>query len=202
MTAADPISYLVTAARSTFEGSEEYNDRILSTISLAAKASVMLVQIREKELNARQLFELASAAAAITRGTQTKLFVNGRFDVAIAAGADGVHLPENGIPVAVVRRSCPKRFMVGSSVHSIESARDSEKQGADFLLFGPVFDSGSKLGVGLASLRAVCDAISGIPVIGIGGINGSNVDSVLDAGAAGYASIRYLNDHSVLNELR
>jgi thiamine monophosphate synthase len=91
--------------------------------------------------------------------------------------------------------------LIGASVHSLEAAQTAKTDGADFVLFGPVFDSLGKTGVGLESLANVCDALNGFPVLAVGGVEGSNHHSVTENGAAGYAAIRYFNDESVLKEM-
>jgi len=189
-----PLTYLITKGEATPERFPESAREILSSIKSSVDAGISLIQIREKHVTTKQLFDLAVKAAAIVSGSQTKLLINGRADVAIAARADGVHLPEEGVPVEAIRSVCPPPFLIGASVHSLEAAVASQKDGADFDLFGPVFDSPGKSGVGLESLADVCRSLHGFPVIAIGGIDGSNYRSVLESGAVGYAAIRYLND--------
>ncbi|MGH9948194.1 MAG: thiamine phosphate synthase [Pyrinomonadaceae bacterium] len=198
---SSPITYLITDGTAEPAEFSANKKRILETIELAVAARVSMVQIREKALTAKQTFELTMEAAAITKPSETKLIVNDRADITIAAGADGVHLPESGMPVAAIRKACPPPFIIGASVHSIERAVAAEREGADFLLFGPVFDSGEKTGVGLSKLAEVCAAVNNVPVIAIGGINASNNADVLLNGAAGFAAIRYLNDLAVLGTL-
>jgi len=189
-----PLTYLITKGDATPERFGESSRAILSIVEKAVDAGISLVQIREKNLTAKQLFKLARGAAALVSGSQTKLLINSRSDVTIAAGADGVHLPEDGVPVAAVRRACRTPFLIGASVHSLEAARAAKNDGADFILFGPVFDSPGKEGVGVRPLREICLALGDFPVIAVGGIDASNKTSVLENGARGYAAIRYLND--------
>ena len=156
------------------------------------------MQIREKSLSARVLYELATRAAAITRGTATRLLVNDRFDVARAAGADGVHLTARSLPVKVVRAICGDDFLIGVSTHSLETALNARSEGADFIVFGPVFETPSKQiygePQGLERLREVTKALEGFPVIAIGGINRENADECFRAGASGIAAIRLFNE--------
>jgi len=105
------------------------------------------------------------------------------------------------MPVGAVRNICTEQCLIGASVHSLETATAARREGADFVLFGPVFDSPGKSGVGLASLTNVCRTLDSFPVIAVGGINGSNYQSVLGNGARGFAAIRHLNDKNVLREL-
>ena len=145
-----------------------------------------LIQVREKDLDARRLFDLVCAIRRLAVGSKTKVLVNGRLDVAIAASIDGVHLPGNGLPPRRVR---PLVRTLGCSVHSIDEARSAEDDGADFLIFGPIFETPGKTAVGLDALRHVVQSVR-IPVLAIGGISHQNTPSVLSAGASGIAAIR------------
>ncbi|MFL6467370.1 MAG: thiamine phosphate synthase [Pyrinomonadaceae bacterium] len=197
-----PIRYLITEGRSTPENFQQKISEILNIVKAAVDAGISMIQIREKEISAKQLFELTAAAAAITSSSSTKLLVNGRFDISRIAGAEGVHLPENGIPVPRVRRTMPKPFLIGASVHSPENAKRVWEHGADFIVFGPVFETPGKRANGIESLEEICSDLEGFPVIAVGGVNETNYQRVLDAGAAGYAAIRFLNDLNVLKTLR
>jgi thiamine-phosphate pyrophosphorylase len=175
---------------------------IIDIIRRAVSEGVTLVQLREKQLTARQLFELAVDAAAVTRGTATRLLVNDRFDIAIAAGADGVHLPSDSLPVAVVRDKIGPDMIIGVSTHSSLGAVAAAKQGADFAVFGPVFDTpGKGQATGIDVLAEVCREVGSFPVVGLGGIDQTNFRSVIDAGAAGFAAIRSLNDPDSLRTI-
>lgn len=189
-----PVRYLISPGDASADNFQTFKEQFLTTVELAVAAGVSLVQIREKRITSKQLFELAAAVAKITAGSETKLLINSRADVAQAANADGVHLPEDGLPIEVVRKAFPS-LIIGRSVHSVEGAIESKE--ADFLLFGPVFDSGEKNGVGLDKLKEVIAAVE-TPVLAVGGIDAHNFEQVIRAGAKGYAAIRYLNDHAVL----
>jgi thiamine-phosphate pyrophosphorylase len=134
---------------------------------------------------------------AETRGTGTRVLVNDRLDVAMAADAVGVHLGEKSMPIEVVaewRRSTARLdFLIGVSCHSLESARATERGGADYIFFGPVFATPSKAAFGapqgIERLREVCASVS-IPVLAIGGVNSGNTPDCIAAGAAGIAAIR------------
>jgi len=153
------------------------------------------IQIREKDLPGRQLAELARKA--LQRVPQDcRILLNDRVDVAIAVAAGGVHLGEKSISVADARRLIGAHgglgtFLAGASTHSLEAALANEKQGADYLVFGPVFETPSKAGPwqGLQQLEKVCRSIS-VPVVAIGGITQENAQQCLDHGAAGVAAIR------------
>lgn len=180
---------------------------ILDIIRLAVDHGVSMVQIREKHLSARLLCELVEAAAGITRGTATELLVNDRADIAVAAGADGVHLTANSLPPEVLRNKFPPGILIGVSVHSIEAAAESARSGADFAVLGPVFSTpGKGEPIGIEQFGYVCDRLKPFPVLALGGIDKTNVDDVLAAGASGLAAIRALNDpismSSIMKTLR
>jgi thiamine-phosphate pyrophosphorylase len=188
--------YLITRGHATPENFVESREQILDIVRKAVEEHVPLVQIREKALNARQLFQLTRDAAEITRGTATKLLVNDRFDIALAAGADGVQLTSVSLPADVVRGQVPDGSLIGVSIHN----REEETSDADFAVFGPVFETPGKDAVGLSQLGAIC-AVSDVPVIAIGGVDETNLRSVIDAGAAGFAAIRSLNDADSLRRI-
>lgn len=174
-------------------------------VRAAVEAEVSLFQIREKSLPARVLYELTVRATEITRGSKTRLLVNDRFDIARAAGADGVHLTARSLPADVVRRICGPEFLIGVSTHSFEEARAARDAGADFVVFGPVFETESKRYFGepqgLDKLRQVTGELREFPVLAIGGITLENAGACFDAGASGIAAIRLLNDAARMPEV-
>jgi thiamine-phosphate pyrophosphorylase len=159
------------------------------------------IQIREKDLNALELTELVRYAVAETKDCKVRIIVNDRFDVALAAGAGGVHLGEASIPVKEVaswRHSAGiADFLIGASCHSAESAVDAERNGADYIFFGPVFATPSKASFGspqgIERLRQVCGAVQ-IPVVAIGGIIAETAPACIAAGGAGIAAIRMFQE--------
>lgn len=174
----------------------------METVRVAVETGVSMIQIREKLLSARSLFELTEAAVEITRGSATRILVNGRADIVLAAGADGVHLPANGLSANVVRQSFPADFVIGVSTHSSAEALEAATNGADFITFGPVFESpGKGKPQGMEELARVCKMLGPFPVIALGGINESNYRNVLKFGASGFAAIRFLNEESNLRRL-
>jgi thiamine-phosphate pyrophosphorylase len=193
-----PVRYLISPGDASADNFQTFKEQFLATVELSVSSGVSLVQIREKRITTKQLFELSSAVAKITADSETTLLINSRADVALAANADGVHLPEDGLPIEIVRKAFPN-LIIGSSVHSVEGAVEAKE--ADFLLFGAVFDSGEKIGVGLGKLKEVIAAVE-TPVLAVGGVDANNFQQVLDTGAAGFAAIRYLNDHAALEKLR
>src|SRR5215204_488894 len=141
-----PIIYLITSGATnaqTTPTSEAFAD-ILKLVSAAVAAKVSLIQLREKLLSARVLFELTTQAAKITQGTPTKLLVNDRADIARGAGADGVHLGEFSLGADVIRRAFGPNFLIGVSTHSLEQALGARDDEADFAVWGPVFATESK----------------------------------------------------------
>ena len=156
------------------------------------RAGIDLIQVREKDLPTRELLAVTRKFVDAAKGTATRIVVNGRLDVALAAGAAGVHLGNQSLPGSAVRRIVSSSFLVGASCHSLEEAKHAEASGADYIAFGPVFETASKLqygpSLGLAKLREAAEKVS-IPVLALGGINVERVKSCLDAGAAGVAGI-------------
>jgi thiamine-phosphate pyrophosphorylase len=159
---------------------------VLTYARRAIAAGVDMVQIREKDLSARQLLELVCQVRDLAAGTSTRILVNDRLDIALAAGVDGVHLPANGLPPARVR---PFAKVLGVSTHTLQEAVEAEQARSDFIVFGPVFDTPGKTPVGLDVLREVASRVK-IPVLAIGGITLENTQEALNAGAAGIAGIR------------
>ncbi len=197
-----PFIYLITNGDADSGNFTLKKREILETVRAAAESGISMIQIREKSLSARLLFDLTRAAFEITRETDTKLLVNGRADIALAAGADGVHLPADGLPADVVRRSFPSDFLIGVSTHSVEEGFTAKANGADFATFGPVFESpGKGRPQGVEELTRVCELLDTFPVIALGGIDESNYRNVLEAGASGFAAIRFLNEESNLRRL-
>jgi len=192
---------------------------LLERIRAAIEAGVDWVQIREKDLPARELTALAREAvsiAAVTRNSglagKPAIFVNDRLDVAIAAGASGVHLGHESAPAREVVRWCrggnaPADFRVGVSCHSLDETREAESAGADHVFFGPIYDTPSKRSFGAPQgterLAEVCRSVR-IPVIAIGGVNAENAAQCMRAGAGGIAAIRMFqeaNDAQGLKEI-
>lgn len=159
---------------------------LLSFVNQAIRTGVDFIQVREKDLEARVLYDLVCQVRDAAAGTTTKVLVNDRLDVALAAGIDGVHLPGNGLPIDRVR---PFVRVLGCSTHTLEETLHAERCGADFVIFGPIFETPGKTPVGLDALGRVT-AATRIPVLAIGGITLENTPDVLKTGAAGIAAIR------------
>jgi thiamine-phosphate diphosphorylase len=168
---------------------------LLDQVRRAVADRVELVHIRERDLEASCLAALVTDIMAIARGTSTRVVVNDRLDVAVACGADGVHLRSDSIPIAAARRLGPPPFLVGRSVHT--AAEAAACAGADYLIAGTVFASTSKENgaptIGIEGLKAIVAATS-IPVLAIGGMTADRAEEVVAAGAAGIAAIRLFID--------
>ena len=177
------IRYYVTDQRTLASGS------LLDAIARNLAEGVTWIQIREKDLSARALFELVEAALKLPNPHSSKIIVNTRADVGVAAGAAGVHLPSGSPPARFWRRP---GFLVGVSCHSVEEVCDAETEGDDYVVFGPVFPPRSKPARaeprGLEDLRRAAAAVK-IPVLALGGVTRENSDACIAAGAAGVAAI-------------
>ena len=165
---------------------------LMEVVSSALRAGAPAIQLRDKTATARELLEQAQTLRRLTRDHNALLFINDRLDVALAAGADGVHLGPEDIPLAAARSAVPSDFLIGVSTDAAAHAAIAEQQGADYIGCGAVFGTTSKdvggEAIGLEQLARVVAAV-GIPVVGIGGIDTSNVRGVADTGAAGAAVI-------------
>jgi thiamine-phosphate pyrophosphorylase len=147
------------------------------------------VQLREKDLAARELLELLRRLVPICRAAGAPLLVNDRADLARLSGADGVHLPSRGLPVAQARALLPPGALLGVSCHSEAEIASGHREGADFAVFGPVWDSPGKPARGLAALASATRAAP-LPVFAIGGVTAERAPRIIEAGARGVACIR------------
>jgi len=199
-----PILYLITpgaTAEATARSSEEFQE-ILHQVSAAVGAGIQLIQLREKNLTARVLFELTERVMEIVRGTSTRVLVNDRTDIAAGAGADGVHLTTRSLEADVVRKTFGRNFLIGVSTHSQIEARRALDGGADFVVFGPVFPTRSKKEygppLGVSKLSEVAHELAPFRVLAIGGISNDNASECLRAGASGVAAITLFNKPEAL----
>lgn len=166
----------------------------LATVEAAVEAGVDVVQLREKHATARARYELGCDLRAVTRAADVPLVVNDRIDLAAAIDADGVHLGDDDLPIAVARERLGPGALVGRSVSTPKGAREAERAGADYLGVGAVFATSTKdtrereSEIGLETVRAVAEAV-GLPIVGIGGITHENAAEVVAAGADGVAVV-------------
>ena len=196
------LVYYITD-RAQFAGNEDQRQRqLLERIGLAAQCGVDFIQLREKDLCGRELEILARKAVGAVRagGHKTRLLVNSRTDIALAVGADGVHLRAKDVSPVDIRRvwrvaGIESEPTVAVSCHTEGEVTAAKSAGADFAVFAPVFEKKDTLriaGVGLEALRVVCQ--QEIPVLALGGINWANAKSCLNAGAKGIAGIRIFQE--------
>ena len=164
----------------------------LPAVECALKGGVKAIQLREKDLGTRELLKLAYKMRDLTKRYKAKLFINDRLDIALAVGADGVHLTQQSIPADAVRRAVKGKLLIGVSVHSMKEAEDAEKRGADFITLGPVYKTTSKLKygapLGIDAFKKVTAKIK-IPVFAIGGVKINRINELKKAGAFGAAMI-------------
>lgn len=197
-----PISYLITAGDVNASNFRETSRRMLDIVRVAVAEGVDMIQVREKTVCGRLLCELVSSAVDIARGSATKLLVNDRADIALACGANGVHLTRASIPVSSVRWAFPANFVIGVSTHTVDDVRKASLDGAEFAVFGPVFATpGKGEPVGVRLLADACRAGGEFPVLGLGGVDEFNFRAVIDAGAAGFAAIRAMNSKDQLRSM-
>ena len=183
-------------------------DALVGAIGRAARAGVDLIQIRERDLEGGELLRLTARACATVAGTATRVLVNDRVDVALAARAHGAHLPARGIAAPRVRALAPG-LLIGRSVHTVDEAVAAERDGGcDYLIFGTVFGSTSKpaghIISGAGTLADVCRAVR-LPVLAIGGITVERAAAVAETGAAGVAAITLFTqgeDHELRERVR
>ena len=176
-------------------------EAVAEVVVRAITGGVDWIQIREKDMAAGELHTLVARAVAAS-GAQTRIIVNDRLDVALAAGAAGVHLGGRSIPVGEARRWCranhaTRWLLIGASCHSLQEAQAAEQDGADYVFFGPVFPTPSKVSFGAPQgttrLEEVCHGVR-LPVLAIGGITVKNAAECIRAGAAGIAAIRLFQE--------
>jgi len=170
------------------------------------QAGIGAVQIREKDLEDGALYDLVRGARAASKSSvppATRVLVNGRLDVALAAGADGAHLPADGLPAAPLRARFGSGPLLGRSTHSTEEVERARDEGVDYVVFGPVYPTpGKGEPVGLPALaRAVRAAGEGVPVLALGGVTLQRFGDVAAAGAAGVAAIRLFQDAAGLSSV-
>jgi thiamine-phosphate pyrophosphorylase len=165
---------------------------LIEAVRLALLGGVRGIQLREKDLPIRELLALSQGLRSLTKEFGAKLIINDHVDIAVAVEADGVHLGHQSLPTSAVRHIIGKKMMIGVSTHNVEEARAAESEGADFVTFGPIYETPTKTQfiapVGLEALRSVKKVID-IPIFALGGIKSKNIGHVLWAGAYGVSMI-------------
>lgn len=175
---------------------------VIDRITSICKEGVRAVQVREKDLSAAELLLLSKGLRSITLSFRSSLIINDRLDVALLSRADAVHIPENGLPLNILKQY-RKKLLFGKSTHSVESAVHAEEDGFDYIMFGPVFRTFTKVKygepMGLKKLKEVCESVS-IPVFAVGGITPEGAKKCIDNGAYGVAVISALMKSENLNQ--
>ena len=172
-------------------------DALVECVAAAARAGVDLIQMRERDLEGGALTRLVGRCVEAVRPTRARVIVNDRLDVALAAGAHGLHLPGHGFAASRARAIAPPGFLIGRSVHhASEAARVEEEGGLDYLVFGTVFPTASKAGLAPAGVEGLAAAVAAVrlPVLAIGGVTAARAHDIAGAGAAGAAAIGMFAD--------
>lgn len=166
---------------------------LVRAVKKGLERGVRLIQIREKDLSSKELYHLTQELKPLCQHVDAKLLINSNLDVALVLDLDGIHLPQQSLLISEVRLMLGPEKWIGKSTHTIKEAQVAEKQGANFITFGPLFETPSKknLGkpLGLKKLEQVCQKVS-IPVFALGGVNLTQLDEVKTLGAHGIAGIR------------
>jgi len=215
------LLYCITDRTQLGDDEATRHERLLRKIAEAAQAGVDFIQLRERDLAARELEKMAAEAMRLVRGSQTKLLVNSRIDIALAVGADGVHLRSNDLAAGEARAIWAKstgtaECIIGVSCHSLADVLSAESNGADFAVFGPVFgkQESAELAVGVEAIAQVVRRGAApdpkveagqslrMPVIALGGVTPENAASCLRAGAAGIAGIRLFQQGDVTQTIQ
>jgi thiamine-phosphate pyrophosphorylase len=197
-----PLVYLISDGSINSQNYPAKSAELLNLVKAAVAFRIPLIQIREKGIPTRRLYELSTAIVKLTTQTLTRVLVNDRLDIALAAGADGVHLTTMSVAADVVRRNVPDDFLIAVSTHSRTELDSARTGGADLAVLGPVFASpGKQKPIGLDAFTLIVDQHPEFPVLALGGIDQTNYRQVLDAGAAGFAAIRFLNNAQNLEKL-
>ena len=159
---------------------------LLTVVSEILDAGVNAIQLREKDLDQKSLFELAHPISQLCKTYDAHLFVNTNVQVAVDVGASGVHLPDNDISVNQVKEKTTKNILIGCSIHSVETAKKRETEGADFITYSPIYQTYNRPGVGIAKLNQLVKQVD-LPIFALGGVTPTKVRDCLSAGSTGVA---------------
>jgi len=158
----------------------------------AVKGGVTIVQLREKNAGSREFFDLAVKMKKLLTKYDIPLIINDRLDIALASGADGLHLGQSDLPVSVARKILGKEKIIGLSVETVEQAREANEQDADYIAISPVFSTATKTDIsvplGIKGVKVI-SSLSKFPALAIGGINANNASDIIENGAAGIAVV-------------
>ena len=172
-------------------------DALVQRVAAVAAAGVNLVQVREHDMEARDLSRLVARCVTAVRNTRTRILVNDRLDVALTSGAHGLHLRGDSMPASRARALAPIGFVIGRSVHTVAEAITAHAEGGlDYLLFGAVFATASKPGQPPAGVQALADVVRAtpLPVLAVGGISSDTAPQLAGTGCAGFAAIGWFAD--------
>ncbi len=190
------LIYLITEGKLTSQNFSKKKKQVIDIVELAVKSQINFIQIREKNLSAELVFKLTKETVEIAKNAKTKILVNERFDIAIAAKADGVHLTSKAIPVNIVKKNVPNSFLIGVSAHTVSDIKIAQSEGADFVTLSPIFTTINKgKPKGINQLAKISKQFFPFPIIALGGINEINYQNVLEI-SGGFASISFLNNQT------
>lgn len=185
-----PNLYLITDRHQVQKGRQ-----LLEVVEELLKAGVRMIQLREKDLSAAELYPLAKELRSVTHQYKSLLLINDRIDLVQAVGADGVHLGHHSLSIDIARKVLGSNSLIGASTHSMTEVESAQNQGADFVTYGPVYCTPSKVTygdpVGIESLPIICSTCK-VPIYALGGVKANNTTKILHAGAHGVAMISAL----------
>ena len=200
-----PVTYLITKGNLTDRNYAVLSAETLKIVSKAVETEINLIQVREKKLSPEKLLNLTERIVASAENSDTKILVNTHLEIAVSAGADGVHLPSGQIHIQNFRKRIPRHFLIGVSTHTFEQAEKSASEKADFIVYSPIFEPISKDSYGrpkgLKNLRKICGKIENLPVLALGGVRMDNFERILQAGAGGFAGIGFFNSPENLDKI-
>ncbi|HMT09255.1 MAG TPA: thiamine phosphate synthase, partial [Pyrinomonadaceae bacterium] len=194
-----PLTYAISSGEATDSNFEAARLRLIEQASMLAENSVTYFQIREKQLAASNLYSLATDVCRVLEGSQTRLLINDRSDIAASVGAFGIHLASNSLSAKLVKKCFGDKLAIFVSTHTTDEIGRAVDDGADAVVFGPVFPTpGKSETIGIEGLREAVLQNNNVPIIALGGIDAENCGMVMRAGATGVAGIRSFSDPSLV----